>query len=129
MGDRRYPEAGGAPNGGNRYPNDEYRPNYREGEYYRRYGHGFGTDEAIRVCQQAATTQASRRFRTNDVHLHRTIIDDGPGRQDSVLGSLDVHRGNHEERYGFSCAVDFQSGRVRTVDLDARPLPEDPRWR
>lgn len=61
--------------------------------------------------------------------MHRTTIDDRPGRQDWVLGSLDVHRGDREERYGFSCSVDFQAGVVRFVQLDDRPLPEDPRWR
>jgi hypothetical protein len=121
--DRAYPQQDRA------YPQDEYRPNYREGDYYRRYHHGFTSDEAIRVCQQAVTTEASRRFRTNDVHMHRTRIDDQPGRQDWVLGTLDVHRGNHEELYGFSCSVDFQTGQVRSANLDDRPLPDDSRWR
>ena len=115
--------------GGPRYPADEYRPNYRDSDYYRRYHHGFTSDEAIRVCQQTVTTQASRRFRTNDVHMHRTTIDDQPGRQDWVLGTIDVHRANHEELYGFSCSVDFETGQVRTANLDNRPLPDDPRWR
>lgn len=109
--------------------NDGYRPNYKDGDYYRRYGHGFGTDEAVRVCQDAVYTQAQRRFRTSDIHFRRTRIDDNPGRQDWVMGTLDTHRGQREERYGFSCSVDFSSGRVRTATLDPRPLGDDSRWR
>jgi len=107
-----------------------YRPNYRDSDYYRRYHHGFGVDEAIRVCQQNVVNQASRRFRSNDIHFSRTAIDDGPGRQDWVTGSLDVHgRDGREERYRFSCSVDFENGRVRTADIDPRPLGEDHRGR
>ena len=106
----------------------EYRPNYHDSDYYRRYRHGFGTDEAVRVCQQAVMAQASRRFRSSDMHFSRTTIDDSPGRQDWVTGMLDVHRRNHEERFRFSCSVDFESGRVRSADLDTRPLSDDSRW-
>jgi len=106
----------------------QYRPNYRESDYYRRYNHAFGVDEAIRVCQQAVLNDATRRFHSNDIHFHRTAVDDNPGRNDWVTGTLDVHRGPREERYGFSCSVDFDNGRVRSAVLDPRPLPDDPRW-
>jgi hypothetical protein len=108
-------------------PEDQYRPNYRDSDYYRRYGHGFGVDEAIRVCQQSVFTQAARRFRSNDIHFQRSAIDDNPGRNDWVTGMIDVHRGPREERYGFSCSVDFQTGRVRSAELDPRPMADDRR--
>jgi hypothetical protein len=113
----------------NRYGSqDQYRPNYRASDYYRRYNHAFGVDEAIRVCQQSVLNEATRRFQSNDIHFHRTAIDDSPGRNDWVTGTLDVHRGPREERFGFSCSVDFDNGRVRSAVLDPRPLPDDPRW-
>jgi hypothetical protein len=112
--------------GDNGWREPDYRPGYREGDYFRRWGHGFGTDEAIRVCESAALNRARDRFRTNDVHLLGSRIDDGPGRNDWVIGRLDVHlRGDREERYRFSCSVDFMNGTVRTLDLDDRPLPYD----
>ena len=132
--DRGYANSGRGPGNGPAYddPNrdryraaDQYRPNYRDSDYYRRYGHGFGTDEAVRVCQQAIVNQASRRFRNNEIHFQRTSIDDNPGRNDWVIGTVDVHRGPREERYGFSCSVDFGSGRVRSAELDPRPLQGD----
>ncbi len=101
---------------------EQYRPTYRDSDYYRRYNHGFATDEAVRVCQQEVERQASRRFRGNDIHFHRTRIDDNPGRQDWVMGSFDVHRGPRMETYSFSCSVDFDSGRVRSAQLDPRPI-------
>jgi hypothetical protein len=116
-----------------RYPNraEEYRPNYRDSEYYRRYGHGFGTDQAIRVCEQSILTQAARRFRTrpNEIHFRRSTIDDNPGRNDFVIGSIDVHRGGREQRFNFSCSVNFDNGNVRTAEIDPRPISDDPRWR
>jgi hypothetical protein len=130
----REPRGPGTPpaygdNDRNRNRSDEqYRPNYRDSDYYRRYGHAFGVDEAVRVCQQAVVTQAARRFRTNDIHFHRTAIDDNPGREDWVTGTLDIHRGPREERFGFSCSVNFDNGRVRSAELDPRPLPDDSRW-
>jgi hypothetical protein len=104
-----------------RYRGDTYRDGYRDSEYYRRYGHGYSVDEAVRVCQNAAADEATRRFRSNDIHFHRTYADDRPGRQDWVTGSLDVHRGPREESYGFSCSMDFNAGRLRSVQLDDRP--------
>jgi hypothetical protein len=121
-GGNDYPGAGGS-----RY-DEQYRPNYRDSEYYKRYGHAFGVDEAVRTCQQAVLRQVSQRFRNADVHFHRTAIDDTPGRQDWVTGTLDVHRGQREERFGFSCSVNFDSGRVRSAEVDPRPLSDDPRW-
>jgi hypothetical protein len=121
-----YPGQGTAgPPQGRDYDRDrgdtQYRPNYRDSDYYRRYGHGFAAEEAVRVCQQEVARQAAQRFRSTDVHFGRTTIDDAPGRNDWVIGSLDIHRGPREERYGFSCSVNFDSGRVRSAQLDLRP--------
>jgi hypothetical protein len=122
------PPAYGDPDRNRNRAEDQYRPGYRDSDYYRRYNHAFGVDEAVRVCQQTVLTQATRRFRTNDIHFHHTALDDNPGRNDWVTGTLDIHRGPREERYGFSCAVNFDNGRVRSAELDPRPLPDDPRW-
>jgi len=98
----------------------------RPGPGDRRSG-AFGTEEAIRVCQDEVRIQASRRFRTDNIRFRRTTIDDNPGRNDWVLGSLDVRFRGREERFGFSCSVNFQSGRVRSAQLDDRPMPYNPR--
>ena len=105
------------------YPDDRNREGWRESDYYRRNGHGFAVDEAVRVCQDAVARQARSRFpRSSDVHFRYTSIDDEPGRQDWVIGAIDLHRPGRQERYNFSCAVDFNTGRVRSAVLDARPV-------
>jgi hypothetical protein len=110
---------------------DQYRPNYRdnyrESSYYRRYGHGFTPEEAVRTCQQEVVRQATQRFRSSDIHFERTMIDNNPGREDWVTGTLDIHRGPRGETYGFSCSMDFDSGRVRSAQLDPRPMQPDRR--
>jgi len=106
-----------------------YRPNWRESQYYREYGHGFGTDEAITVCRNAIYEEARRRFGTADVHILRTRIDDNPGRNDRVLGSIDVHPNRPGQVFHFSCSVNFDSGRVRSAQIDERPTGWDPHWR
>jgi len=109
--------------GGYRDYNDErYRPGYQNSDYYRRYGHGFAVDDAVQVCRDEVLRQAGRRFRNSDLHIRRMDIDDNPGRNDWVIGSLDVHRGPRGERYNFSCSVDFNTGRVRSAQIDAQSL-------
>ena len=99
-----------------------YRPGWRDSDYYRRNAHGFAAEEAVRVCQNSVYKTASSRFRRAELHFLLTRIDDNPGRQDWIVGAIDVHRSGRHERYNFSCSVDFNSGRVRTADLDFRPV-------
>jgi hypothetical protein len=106
-----------------------YRPDYRGSEYYRQWGHGFTSDEAVRVCRDSIYEQASQRFHTRDVHFLSTRMDDNPGRNDWVIGRVDVHAGGRGEVYNFSCSVNFDSGRVRSAQIDPRPSDWDPRWR
>ena len=101
---------------------DEYRPNYRDGDYNKRYNHGFAKEEAIRVCQTQVLREANNRFRGTEIHFGRTFTEDNPGREDWVSGMIDVHRGQREERYRFSCSVDFTSGQVRSAEVERRPV-------
>ena len=107
----------------NRYGDEDgYRPNSRDTDYYRRYGHGFRVQEATRVCEQEIMRQAAQRFRATDIHIERTRIDDQPGREDWIVGTIDVHRGPRFDLYRFACSVNFENGRVRTAQLDPQPI-------
>jgi hypothetical protein len=106
-----------------------YRPNWRESQYYRQYGHGFGNDDAISACKNAIADQARQRFGTSDVHFLRTRIDDNPGRNDSVLGTIDVHPNRPGQVFSFSCSVNFDTGTIRSAHIDERSTGWDPRWR
>ena len=79
----------------------------------------FTTEQAVRVCQEAVREQAVERFRTSNIAFRRTTLDDSPGRQDWVMGILDVRRGfDRDEAYRFSCSVNFDTGRVRSAQLE-----------
>lgn len=87
-------------------------------------GPRFTTDQAVRVCQDAVRQQASDRFRTGNIAFRRTILDDKPGRQDWVMGMFDIRRGyGRDETYNFSCSVNFDTGEVRSAQID--PLDRD----
>ncbi len=122
-GNQGFRQNGNQQQGGYRdYSDDRYRQNYRDTDYFRRYGHGYAVDDAIQTCRLEINRLASRRFRSTDYHIRRMDLDDNPGRNDWVLGSLDVHRGPREGRYNFSCSVDFNTGRVRSAEIDPRPM-------
>lgn len=110
----------GADRGGrddNRYspaPDDGYRPR----------GDRFSVEQAIRVCQDAVREQAADRLRARDITFRRTALDDDPGRRDWILGSFGVQRGfGREEIYRFSCSVNFDSGRVRSAQIEPMENP------
>lgn len=84
------------------------------------------TEQAIEGCRDAIRIQARDRFRGRRVEFLSTRIDDNPGRNDYVMGAVEVFRGRlMENRYRFSCAVNFDSGRVRSADIEPRPAGRD----
>jgi hypothetical protein len=84
----------------------------------------FTTEQAVSVCQDAVRRQAEDRFRGRRVEFLNTRIDDNPGRNDWVIGTIDVFRGRDfsEGRYRFSCSVNFDTGQVRSADIDPRRM-------
>jgi hypothetical protein len=113
-----FPGAGGG-GGGDRFPGRD-RPSRR-----------FTTEQAVNVCQDSVRRQAGEgdRFRGRRVEFLNTRIDDNPGRNDWVVGVIDVFRGrnNWDGRYRFSCSVNFDTGQVRSVEIDSRRY--DRNWR
>jgi hypothetical protein len=77
-------------------------------------------EQAVRGCQETVRQQAADRFRTSVIDFRKTAIDDNPGRRDWVVGSFAIRRYNRDEEYRFSCSVDFDSGRVRSAQIDER---------
>ncbi len=77
----------------------------------------FTTEQAVATCQDAVRQQA--RYRGRRVEFRETRIDDNPGRNDWVIGVVDTVRGfnSPEEHMRFSCSVNFDTGQVRSVDL------------
>jgi hypothetical protein len=73
---------------------------------------------AVQVCQESVRRDAAQRFRTQDIVFQSTDIDNNPGRNDWVIGTLEVRRGGRRETYGFSCSVNFDNGQVRSAQID-----------
>jgi hypothetical protein len=90
----------------------------------RRGSRRFTTEQAVRVCEDSITRQAQDRFRGRRVEFLNTRLDDNPGRNDWVVGTIDVFRGRDfsEGRYRFSCSVNFDSGEVRSAEIDPRRM-------
>jgi hypothetical protein len=99
--------------GGNRMP--DRMPDRVPERAPRRYT----VEQAVSVCQDSVRAQAGDRFRGRRVEFLNTRIDDNPGRNDWVIGMIDVFRGPvAEERFRFSCSVNFDNGQVRSVQID-----------
>jgi hypothetical protein len=116
------PAAGGdsrAPGGYNPPPVADNRgPEYSRD----RMSRSFTTEQAVNVCQDSVRRQARNRFPGRHVEFLNARIDDNPDRNDWVIGTLDVIRGQDmsEGRYRFSCSVNFDNGQVRTAQIDAK---------
>jgi len=129
-GDDRGPAPGGGfssgGGGGDRYPGGGDRYPGRD-----RPGRRFTTEQAVNVCQDAVRRQAGEgdRFRGRRVEFVNTRIDDNPGRNDWVVGVIDVFRGRNgwDGRYRFSCSVNFDTGQVRSAEIESRRYDRD--WR
>ena len=79
----------------------------------------FTTDQAVQICQDAVRRQAQDRYRTAEIAFRQTSIDNNPGRADWVIGTLEARRrGQPDQIAKFSCSVDFDSGRVRSAQID-----------
>ena len=84
-----------------------------------RRGNRFGTDEAIQGCQTYVRTQAARRYGANEIVFRRTLMVDQPGRNDFVTGFFEARnvRQGRPRSYRFSCSVNFDTGMVRSADI------------
>jgi hypothetical protein len=81
-------------------------------------GRRFTTEQAVSVCQDSVREQAGGRFNSREVEFLRTNLDDQPGRNDWVVGTLAVRRFDRREVYRFSCSVNFDTGRVRSANIE-----------
>jgi len=84
-----------------------------------RGGGNVGTNRAFETCQHAVEERV-RRDGFGRVEFNGTRIDDQPGRNDWVIGSVRAFRGPNFESFEFSCSVNLRDGAVRSVDVRRR---------
>jgi hypothetical protein len=114
--DQRYPDQRGAEQ---RPPDQRYPERIAPDDRYRGGNRRFTAEQAVNVCQDSVRRQALTTYRGRDIQFRETRLDDQPGRNDWVVGMVDImRRGNApEQRMRFSCSVNFDTGQVRSVDL------------
>ena len=78
-----------------------------------------GANRALDICQRAVEEKV-RHDGFGRVEFTGTRMDDQPGRNDWVVGSVRAYRGQNFESFGFSCSVDLRNGNVRSVDVRRR---------
>jgi hypothetical protein len=79
----------------------------------------FTTDEAIEVCRKEVRRQLSERFRPDEIDFREIRLDDSPGRNEWIVGELEARRDERRgERMRFSCSVNFETGQVRSAQVD-----------
>lgn len=71
---------------------------------------------AVRACQDSVTNRLNRDGYPY-VTFEYTVPDNKPGRNDWLVGSVSGKRSFQTTRFWFSCAVDFRSATVRSLDL------------
>jgi hypothetical protein len=111
--------------GRDRYGRDDYRYNRND----RLSRDGYADDRqrarevagpgAIRACRDAITDRINRDGYTR-VNIQRVDADDNPGRNDYLIGTATARGRNSTVDFDFSCNMNFDTGRVRSVQLNAR---------
>ena len=86
----------------------------------RRRGGAAGLSYAIDACRDAVGERIAAEYRYDDVDIRNARADNGPGRNDYIIGEATGRRGRAIADFSFVCRVDFNSGRVRTVDVRRR---------
>jgi hypothetical protein len=93
--------------------------NYNNQGYQYGVNRRYSAAQAMDVCRENIRQQAVNRFGTQNVNITNLRMDDNPGRNDWVLGTVTVRRGWRDEQLPFSCSVNFDNGRVRSASIDS----------
>jgi hypothetical protein len=77
---------------------------------------GFPPARAIQACQDAVTDRLNQ-FGFPTVAFGRSVPENNPSRNGWVTGTVTGRRRSGSALFSFSCSVDFDFGRVRSVDV------------
>ena len=77
----------------------------------------FTKDQAIRACAEAVQDRL-RHDGYRDIKVTGIDADDRPGRSDWIVGDMVGRHGSGPENFDFACSADFDSGRIRSINVD-----------
>jgi hypothetical protein len=86
----------------------------------RRGGSSNSLAQAIEACSDAASNRIAGEYPNADVDILSIRADNGPGRNDYIIGEAAVGRGRRAQTLAFACQVDLVTGRVRSVNVRRR---------
>lgn len=109
--------SGGAPTGGFPAGNSAAGNTGRFGR--RSPGRNISAERAIDLCRADVRTRAQRDYNLRNIDISAAAVDTNPGRGDWVTGAFSERTGNFRRSggYRFNCALDYNSGQVRTVEI------------
>jgi hypothetical protein len=79
----------------------------------------FSKERAIRACREAVQDRL-RHDGYTDFDVRKMDVDDRPGNNDWIVGGLAARRGGFSDNFEFSCSVDFDAGRIRSINVNRR---------
>ena len=79
----------------------------------------FAVDQAVQACRDAITDRINRDGYTR-VNIRSAQIDNNPGRNDYIVGTAVARGRGSMVDFEFSCAMNINNGRVRSVQLNPR---------
>lgn len=82
-------------------------------------GGGGAIRHAIRSCQEAVTDRLNRDGYGHITFAH-TAPDPHPGPNDWITGFASASRRGDTRNFRFSCSMDFQTGKIRFIDVRRR---------
>jgi len=97
---------------------DAWRVDDRVGYRDRSPNGRFSSVDTVRVCEESVRQEAMRRYGTRNIVFRPARVNDNPGPQDWIAGMFDVRRRGRDEAYRFSCGVNFDTGRVRSMRIE-----------
>ena len=84
------------------------------------FGNPFTPGQALNLCSDAVRDRIRRDYRYNNVEIQNPRADERPERGDWIIGDATGRNGFSLELFVFSCQVDYNSGRIRAVDVRIR---------
>ena len=96
-------------------------PTGTTGGYFpgRRSSRAISAERAIDLCRTEVRTRAERDYNLRNIDITAAAVDTTAGRGDWVTGNFSDRTGNFRRAggYRFNCAMDYNSGQVRTIEI------------
>jgi hypothetical protein len=106
---------GGGPGFGQGPPGYGNRPGGGPG-----YGRPWTQAEAMTLCADGVRDRIRRDYRYSNVEIQNPRPDERPGRNGWIIGDATGRNGYSLELFIFSCQVDYNAGRLRSIDVRVR---------